>query len=344
MARKKKEATPTADAGAQPQDGATEGEVGTTERLFGEDFLQEETQNTDKPPKKEEAPTEPEPEPKEPEKPPAEPEKEEQSAEPPVAEPPAEDLKYLDLSKYGDFKIVQTINGEKREITLKDLNRIDQTDQALTKRGQKLGEERRALAEEKRQLEEKRLLLEQNTSRRMEPVSNEDSVVSNDPIVRRIEEENRKLRNSLNSIQERIQPISVEHGRSKVAQELKAEGFEDGDQFANKIDAYLGSIDDSDLLHAEVGRANTPQGAKDIFRMLKLKELMASKNVTPPPTPSPKPPLERPRPPVVKIEGGGQASNGINDDYMTKYRGLMKRVQQGDESAIAELLSLKYDR
>lgn len=237
--------------------------------------------------------------------------------------------KVIDLDQMGDYVVVQNINGQKREVRLRDLNRMDQTDAAITQKAQRV-------AEERRQLEALRQELRQSgkpePSQGQEPqnISNRQAQMEANRIA--------QLEQQIAMLQQSLGPVMYQNNRQRLANELKADGFDDFLEYIPKIEQTVASVEDDNLFNYY----NTPEGAKALYFQMKAKELKQSVQRQPE---APKPPvaIKRPSPPVVRVGSGNQVSNGVTDDWNTKYKAAVKfaRENPNNREAIQELLRLK---
>lgn len=249
----------------------------------------------------------------------------EQQQEPQNKEPEpisnSEDVVYLEdiLKKMNiDPSKVKTktkVDGVETDVPIIDVKKSYQLEQHLTKRGQKIGEERR-------QLEALRQELARN-----QQVPQETS--SGDPQYDVLRQEMEQIK----AILPAIQPVIYQNARQQLANELKEQGFPDFMDYIDKIDARVGAEPDENKWRYY----NTKDGAKQLYFQMKLEEQMRG-------TPKPEPVKAQPRPPVVKIDGGNQPSKPIVDDYTTKYNELVtewKKNPAKNKHLLPEILRMK---
>ena len=283
----------------------------------------------------------PAPQPQAPE--PVQPEQEpEQQPEPEVKpqeapQPQSEEVIYLEdlLQKMNvDPSKVRTrtkIDGVEGEASILDVKKNYQLEQHLTKRGQKIGEERR-------QLEALRNELMRQPQMKPDATTDDSSTIS-DPNYLAMRQELDQLRAVLPA----LQPVIYQTARQKVADELKDQGFPDFMDYVGKIDSRVAAEPDDNKWRYY----NTPEGAKQLYFQMKLEEQRngtQSKPVSPvtPAQPRIEPVTQIKKPPVVKIDGGGQPSGGNIDDYNTRIGELMKEWKLTKNKAILqEILKMK---
>lgn len=241
-----------------------------------------------------------------------------------------ESPKVIDLDQMGDYVVVQSINGVKREIKLRDLNRMDQTDAAITQKAQRVAEERRQLEairqELKRQLQNEPSKREEQT-----PISNRQVAQQEADRIAYLEQEIQTLHQSLS-------PVVYQANRQSLASELKNIGFDDFLEYIPKIEQHVASVEDDKLFNYY----NTPEGAKALYFQLKAKELKESA-IRKPDAPRPPVVAQKPKPPVMRVGAGDQGSSGITDDWKTRYSAAMKYAKDnpGNKEAWNELLRMK---
>jgi hypothetical protein len=309
-------------------------ELTTSQRLFGLDF--DGDQPPAEPPPANEPPAEPPTEPPqeppaEPATPPAGPPPETQPPPPePAPQPTAEE--FIDLEKLQSRKVKTVIDGEERVVSLADVVRNYQTDQHLGRVGHMIGEQRRQLAEERRQLESMRPS-SPTPQRQRDPYDGADESQA-DPRIEKMMRENESLRHQVSQMMTALQPTMFETARSRVDNELKSQGFTDFLDYIPKIDAHVAGVKDENLFRYY----NTPEGAKALYFQMKARDL----------TKAPTPPkdnnnFERPKPPIVKIDGGTPTPQGKVDDTDAKIRSAMDHAKKNprDPNAWNKVLELK---
>lgn len=296
----------------------------TIEELAENDRIREAELNPPPPP------STPDPAPKEPVAPvvPAEP------VEPTPSEPASLEEVF---KKHGlDPRLVKAkvkIDGEEREVTFEELQKGYQTDQHLSKRGNKISEERRELERIRQELKEQ---LSQRTPGAPAPaVSSEEIIPSSDPMVLQLQQEVAELR----AIKAELEPVLHDRARNRVAEKLKADGFDDFNEYLPKIATFVATVEDP----AQFNYYNTPEGAEALYFRFKAQDAMKQSKAPAPAAPAaPKPVTERPRPPIVRIPDAGNAGTGVVDDYDEKYAAAMKELKRtGNREAVNELLRLK---
>lgn len=242
-----------------------------------------------------------------------------------------ESPKVIDLDQYGDHVVVQSINGIKREIKLRDLNRMDQTDAAITQKAQRVAEERRQLEAIRQELQRQ---LQNEPQRRSEP----QQPISNRQVSQQEADRIQMLEREIQHLQQSLSPVVYQANRQSLANELKNIGFDDFLDYIPQIEQTVASVEDDKLFNYY----NTPEGAKALYFQLKAKELKESATKKPE---APRPPViaQKPRPPVVRVGGGDQASAGLTDDWKTKYNAALKFAQANpnNKEAWNELLRMK---
>lgn len=222
------------------------------------------------------------------------------------------------------------VDGVEGEASILDVKKNYQLEQHLTKRGQKIGEQRRELEQLRNEL------MRQSQQK---PANAEDLSLNADPNYAALKQELDQLK----SILPAIQPVIYQNARQQLANELKDQGFPDFMEYIDKIDARVAAEADDNKWNYY----NTKEGAKQLYFQMKLEEQMngqkkaAAQPVQPTPAPVP-----AKKPPVVKIDGGSQPSGGNVDDYKTRYSELMSAFKSTNnrlekQSLLREILALK---
>lgn len=222
------------------------------------------------------------------------------------------------------------VDGVEGEASILDVKKNYQLEQHLTKRGQKIGEQRRELEQLRNELARQA---------QQKPVNAEDPSLNADPNYVALKQDLEHLK----SILPAIQPVIYQNARQQLANELKDQGFPDFMQYIDKIDARVAAEPDDNKWNYY----NTKEGAKQLYFQMKLEEQMngqkkaAAQPVQPTPAPVP-----AKKPPVVKIDGGSQPSGGNVDDYNTRYTELMSKFRSSrdrleKQALLREILVLK---
>lgn len=337
-----KNKTSAAPAAEQPQGSYSEGtgrivipDSNSSARLFPEQISAPEPQQPDVnpvPPPQQPVPVQPEQEPEQQPEPEATPAPEAQPEKPVVSEGESIYLEDLLQKMNIDPSKVKTrtkVDGVEGEASILDVKKNYQLEQHLTKRGQKIGEERRQLEAIRNEL------LRQPQAK---PVTG-DEELETDPRYAAMRQELDQLK----SILPAIKPVIYQTERQKLADELKDQGFPDFMEYIGKIDARVAAEPDDNKWRYY----NTPEGAKQLFFQMKLEEQRngtQSKPVSPvtPVQPRIEPVNQIKKPPVIKIDGGGQPSNGNVDDYNVRMGELMKEWKLTKNKAILqEILKMK---
>ena len=321
--------------------------VSTTERLFGDMDLTKEEVGVEQQPLK---PVEPLPQnPDEAEQPKfaaaaqAEEEAKSDGSEPkPVDSKPEASEEFIDWEKMAGKKIRQKIDGKEVIVTAEELKGYSDQDQIkkhLAEAANKVGEERRRLAEERKQIQELR-------QQRQEPIQNGIEAVpqtefyqrpnmDDNPVLRRIQ----FLESQVQQLAQGTQPVIYETNRQRVANELKAQGFNDFMEYLPKMEMHMVTIQDPQL----AGFYDTPQGAKSLYFQLKAQDMLKTpqaKQVAPDVS---RRTQTNPIPPATQIDGGAQPSGSFNDDSGHNYRQAFRRATNlgDDKEAWNEVLRQK---
>jgi hypothetical protein len=226
-------------------------------------------------------------------------------------------LKKLNLDP-SRVKTKTKIDGVESDVTLSEVKKSYQLDQHLTKRGQKIGEERRQLETLRQEL----------SSKKSEDIPTGDTEI--DSLKAEISQ--------LKSLIPILEPVIYQNARQKVAAELKEQGFPDFMDYIDRIDARVG-------IEKDEGRwryYNTPEGAKQLYFQMKLEEKMKEDQTRAKPVKTE--PAASAKPPIVKIDGGAQPSRPVTDDWNAKYQELIaewKKNPAKNKHLLTEILRLK---
>ena len=298
--------------------------------LFPEQISEPEPQQPDvkpEPQPQNPVPVQPEQEPEQPVGPETQPE-----TKPEEIVPQLEESVYLEdlLKKMNiDPSKVKTrtkIDGVEGEATILDVKKNYQLEQHLTKRGQKIGEERR-------QLEQMRN--EMMRQAKPNPANAEDVSLSTDPNYNALRQEMDQMKAMLPS----LEPVIYQNARQQLANELKDQGFPDFMDYIGKIDTRVAAEPDENKWRYY----NTPDGAKQLYFQMKLEEQRNGTQARPvAKQPTIEPVQQTKKPPIVRIDGGGQPSQGNVDDRDVRLGQLMKEWKETKNKAILqEILRMK---
>lgn len=241
---------------------------------------------------------------------------------------------YLTLEAFADKKVKVKIDGEEKEITYRDLIKGYQTDQYLTRKGQRVAEEYRQLQTAKAVPKE---IPSKNLSTATQPEEDEFYREYIKPHVVRQSAEMEALRSELKTELVRLQgvtgPIQYQNNVKKVAADMKTDGYDDFLKYVPEIENRI-----LNMPVEQQATFDTDWGYKSIYKDMKLAEFRAAMS-----KPASKPivtvPVEgRPVPKLVTIEGGGGGSAAI-DDSASQYEATFKNAKlTGD---FTEVLRLK---
>lgn len=340
LGSKNKASAAVAAPAEQPQGSYSEGagrivipESNSSSRLFPEQISAPEPQQPDAnpaPQPQEPEPVQPEQQPEQPKEPEAKPE----SAPEPVAQEQGdvylEDLLQKMNIDPAKVKTRTKVDGIEGEASILEVKKNYQLEQHLTKRGQKIGEQRRELEQMRNEI---------MRQAQPKPVNAEDPSLNADPNYAALKQELDQIK----SILPAIQPVIYQNARQQLANELKEQGFPDFMEYIDKIDARVAAEADDNKWNYY----NTKEGAKQLYFQMKLEEQMngqkkaAAQPVQPTPTPVP-----TKKPPVVKIDGGSQPSGANVDDYNARYTELMSAFKNSrdrleKQNLLRQILALK---
>lgn len=261
--------------------------IGTTEALFGvQEQIPEQSESV--PEKKEEI-------------------AEEQKASP--AEPQPEEFYLEDVLAKNNIPLDKVksrikVDGKEEVISFDEFKKRVQLKTHLDQAGQELGRQRREILELRKGQEKER---PQISSVPVNADPNQQRAPTEyDPYFSAIERR-------LAEIEARTAPVVYDTNRQQLIKELKAEGFDDAAEYLPRIELEIQKVQDPDLQ----AHYDTILGAKSLAYRLKSQDLIESMKKR---EEAPKAaPLERPKPPIQKIDGGSQPTT-VNDidDWQSK--------------------------
>lgn len=221
------------------------------------------------------------------------------------------------------------IDGKEIPVSYSEVKKGYQIDQHLSKRGQKIGEERRQLEALRQELAK--------SGQQPAGASN----TTGDPDIDSLRSELDQIK----SILPQLQPVIYQTARQKLANELKDQGFDDFMNYIDRIDARVAmEADESKWRYY-----NTFDGAKQLYFQLKLEDQLKASKTAQSNQPerkqesAPKPSLNS-RPPIVKIDGGNSATKPQMDEAAVKYGQLIaewKKDPRRNAHLLPEILKLK---
>lgn len=239
---------------------------------------------------------------------------------PSPTEPTVEEFDLEDfLAKQGiPLEKVKTkikVDGVEETLSLPEYKKRVQLSEHINRAGQELGRQRRELMEMRKGTESERQPISQVPDNSDLDLNRAPS--NSDPYVAQLE---RRLKN-LESQTAGLNPVIYDVNRQEVAKSLKAEGYDDFLDYLPKMEAHLASVKDP----AKLDYYDQREGAIELYKSLKLRDLMEGAKAPKSEAPK-KEVLERPRPPITKIDGGEQPSSlNTTDDWKTKYDQLLDK-------------------
>jgi hypothetical protein len=307
--------------------------ISTTERLFGS--LEQQAEDNNQDPNISQEPLISQPVAQNPEEL-EQPRFKESNSPVPMESKPLED-DFIDWEKMANKKIRQKVDGKEVVTTVEELRKYSDQDQIkkhLADAADRVGQERRKLAEERQQWNQLRNQAPQGTPTEVR-VPQEQNVnlqnLQNDPVFQRIQ----FLEQQVQQLAQGIQPSIYESNRQRVANELKALGFTDFNDYLPKMESVVIGLKDPNL----VNFYDTPEGSKALYFQLKAHDLQKAppkQQIIPRGT-------SNPTPPAAQIDGGSQSSGSFNDDSGHNYRSAFKRATSlgDDREAWNEVLRQK---
>ena len=308
-------------------------EISTTERLFGSPAEQLEDNTQD--PNISQEPLISQPVAQNPEQAEQPRFKESNSPKPEESTPETDD--FIDWEKMSGRKIRQKIDGKEVITTVEELKKYSDQDQIkkhLAEQADRVGQERRKLAEERQQWNEQRS--------RPAPIQQPEQPDTdfgtpqrqpqNDPVFQRIQ----FLEQQVQQLAQGIQPSIYESNRQRVSNELKAQGFNDFNDYLPKMESIVGGLTDPNL----ISFYDTKEGSKALYFQLKAQDLQKA-----PPRQAMTQNVPRGIPeniPATQIDGGAQSSGQHIEPENQSYKAAFRRaVGTDDRDAWNEVLMKK---
>ena len=230
------------------------------------------------------------------------------------------------------FEKVKTrikVDGKEEVIPFSEFKKRVQLQEHIDRAGQELGRQRREL-QELRKGQEKEPQRISRVPEQSDLVQSE-APSNSDPYIEKLE---RRLA-QLEAQTAGLNPVIYDVNRQKVAKELKADGFDDLMDYLPRMEVEISKVTDPALQEFY----DTEVGAKALYHRLKNQDLNEQiKNKTPE---SPKQAqMEKPKPPIQKIDGGQNPTSISNlDDWDAKNRELRtKWIKTQDPRVFQELL------
>lgn len=213
---------------------------------------------------------------------------------------------YLDVEGFGDKKVKVKIDGVETAIPFKDVIKGYQTDQYLTRKGQRIAEEKKRIGT--------------TPPPPAAEVTTEDYI---DPLAaKKIKELQDTIDNYGSILQQELAPVHYERVMVAIDKKMKQEGFDDFKEKLPVIENILQSMTPEDMAFLD-----NPEGFEKIYKNLKLQDFkMMQENKKPA-----LPPDNRPVPKIVPIESSSSPSGGVNDGKTVEREKDKKRaIETGD--------------
>lgn len=312
--------------------------ISTTERLFG--TLEEQAESNTEDPNISQKPLISQPVAQNPDE--AEQERFKESNSPkPVESTPEDD--FIDWDKMAGRKIRQKVNGKEIITTVEELKHYSDQDQikkSLAERADQVGQERRKLAEERQQWQELRNrpaqyeapqgTLNTNPQYDIRGGQQQSAQPANpiDPVFQRIQ----FLEQQVQQLAQGVQPSIYQSNRQRVSDELKAQGFNDFNDYLPKMESVVIGIKDPNLVQFY----DTPEGSKSLYFQLKAQDLQKA------PRQVAVVPRGNENIPSTQIDGGSQGSGQYIEPVGQKLRAAFKlAIGTDDREAWNEVLKHK---
>lgn len=234
-------------------------------------------------------------------------------------------------------KVRLKVDGVEQVMSYEEAKKRVQLQEHLNLAGQKLGEDRRAIAEERRKLqEEQRTVPNLGAPRVPTPGEPTPDDLAN-PLVRALYDEVITLKGRMQG----LDPVVFDTNRQRVANELKAQGFNDFLEYIPKIEAHIATLKDPRYIEYY----DTEVGSKALYHELKSRDLMEQMaKANRPPVPAPVPPAAPPaNAPIITIDGGQNPSQAVVvDNYDAQYQDVLERWKTSrDPKLFRQLLKMR---
>jgi hypothetical protein len=234
-------------------------------------------------------------------------------------------------------KVRLKVDGVEQVMSYEEAKMRVQLKEHLNLAGQKLGEDRRAIAEERKKLQEQQRTVP-NLGVPPAPTPGEPTPEDlANPLVRALYDEVITLKGQMQG----LNPVVFDVNRQRVANELKAHGFNDFLEYIPKMEAHIATLKDPRY----VEYYDTEVGSKALYHELKSRDLMeqmakANRPPAPPPVPPVAPPVNAP---IITIDGGQNPSQTIVvDNYDAQYQDVLERWKQSrDPRLFRQLLKMR---
>jgi hypothetical protein len=220
----------------------------------------------------------------------------------------------FDFESYQDRKIKIKADGVEEEITLGELRKRHQQTRTINKRFEQLAGMQKNIDEQRRELQGVIENLKRNPAQSPYPTEKFDD--NEDTAYEELKKQNEKLLKEMESFRSVVTPVARERIKSDITERLKSEGFQDADQWYDKVFNHIREVSTTDydkaLRLVNMAEANNGEGAVSLYKELKLKELMSQKS-------EPNAAGQIKRPPVHKVDTGeGKPSTEVIDDLQAK--------------------------
>lgn len=262
--------------------------------------------------------------------PPTEPKKEAGAPTvPPTPAPATEDP--IDPEALKGKKIKLKIDGKEEIRAAEDILKGVQLESSLTQRAQILDQKEHALNEREKAV---RLQVEQliphlpkpgEPPKPAEPDPAKDSIVSDDPLVKKLLQDNQELRTRLDDMEKVTGKLRYEESMSGLAAHVKTTtGFDDFSSYRPKMEQAFRALTPEQKRYAD----SNPEWWISQFLIFKNQDLQAQLNA--PAAPAATPPSRPPAEPMPGIGGGGGAPTSAQQPsgWDTKYAEAFKRASE----------------
>lgn len=223
----------------------------------------------------------------------------------------------IDTENYGKKKVRVKVDGVESEVTLQDLIKGYQTDQYLTKKGQKIGEEKRLVENIIAELG-----LNKQAPAQTVPQQEEDPLLDVlKPYVDPLLNEIKSLKQTVQQLSNVTQPQVYQSNLRELDTYLKQQGHDDFMEYVPKIESFI-----YNMPIEKQAEYNTPLAFAQTYLNLKIKDLKQGAATSPP----------KKEKTVVhtRVEsGGGAPSTNINDDRISKDNELVNAAKQSGRTA-----------
>lgn len=232
---------------------------------------------------------------------------------------------------FKDKKVVVKIDGKEETVTVADLLKGYQTDQFLTRKGQKVAAEKQELEEMKRIIEHLASIQSIQQPQAAVAQADEDDFTKEyiSPHLKPLTDEVSTLKNTINELRSIAAPMVYQNNLKSVGEYIKENyGFDD----------FIDCVPDIEKAFLTQGKSPQEMTGMDFTNTyLALKAKVATQQSV---IPKALPTETRPKPRVVAVEGGSGSSSGITETNTEYIEAMARARQSGDMQDWARVIGL----